>query len=62
MYLIEAIIKAVLNLKKNKKANDIQTEDEVEYCNHTFLPLDSSTEYLACSKCGVVIKNPKLKK
>lgn len=60
MYLIEAIIKAVLNLKKRKQTNIEQ--DDIEYCNHTFLPLDSSTEYLACSKCGVVIKNPKLKK
>ncbi len=60
MYLIEAIVKAILKIK-NKKNKNIEADD-IEYCNHTFLPLDSSTEYLACSKCGVVIKNPKLKK
>ena len=60
MYLIEAIIKAFLKFKKPKKNKIVQ--DDIEYCSHTFIPLDSSKEYLACSKCGVVIKNPKLKK
>ena len=60
MYLIEAIIKAVLKLKNCKKEKNVQ--EDIEYCNHTFLPLDSSGEYLACSKCGVVIKNPNIKK
>ncbi len=60
MYLIEAIIKAFLKMSKPKDKTNLQ--DDIEYCNHTFIPLDSSKEYLACSKCGVVIKNPNLKK
>ena len=61
MYLIEAIIKAVLKIN-NRRQQNIVEQDDIEYCNHTFLPLDSSSEYLACSKCGVVIKNPNLNK
>ena len=58
MYFIEAIVKAFLKPKKSKIIN----QEDVEYCHHIFIPLDSSKEYLACSKCGVVIKNPNLKK
>lgn len=31
-------------------------EDEAENCSHNFMPIDSTGEVLACSKCGFVIK------
>lgn len=35
---------------KNYRPTDIDT------CEHVFYPIDSSCEYLACSKCGKLIK------
>jgi hypothetical protein len=31
-------------------------EDEAINCNHNFMPIDSTGEILACTKCGFVIK------
>ncbi|MDD3593725.1 MAG: hypothetical protein PHX18_03755 [Candidatus Gastranaerophilales bacterium] len=52
MYLIERIVKLLQN---KKEAPEIK--EEQEECEHIFLPIDSSCEYLACSKCGLIIKN-----
>ncbi|MBQ4123493.1 hypothetical protein IJD44_07245 [bacterium] len=41
--------------------NDEQLEDIVT-CNHNFMPIDSTGNILACSKCGYVIKKERLKK
>ena len=30
--------------------------DDAEYCKHNFMPVDSTAEVLACTKCGFVIK------
>ena len=30
--------------------------DEAKYCKHNFMPVDSTLEVLACTKCGFVIK------
>lgn len=35
--------------------------DYEEKCNHVFLPLDSTGETLACTKCGLVVKNDPLR-
>jgi len=36
-------------------------EDESENCEHIFMPIDSTGEILACSKCGQLIKKSELK-
>ncbi len=54
MYIIELIYKLLTN-KKNRKTSKLKTQ-EYEKCEHLFLPLDSTKEYLACTKCGLVIK------
>lgn len=38
--------------------NDIENSDN---CEHIFLPIDSSGEVLACSKCGLVVNKKDLK-
>ena len=34
-----------------------ETEDEAIYCNHNFMPVDSTGLVLACTKCGFVVKH-----
>ncbi len=36
-------------------------QDNIEECEHLFLPLDSSNEYFACKYCGIVVPKEKLK-
>ena len=38
--------------------DDIENADN---CEHIFLPIDSSGEVLACSKCGLVVNKKDLK-
>lgn len=65
MYIFELINK--LKNKKSKKNVEVIEEDSVEEiedaskCHHIFLPIDSTKKVLACSKCGLVIKNDKMK-
>ena len=56
MYFIEKFLR--IFYKKNKKSNTYIPQ-EIETCEHIFMPIDSSGEYLACSQCGKLIKNPK---
>lgn len=60
MYIIELITKFYLN----KKKKDESTEESKDYekCEHIFLPLDSSAELFACTKCGFVVPKTKLDK
>lgn len=60
MYIIELITKLI----KNKNQKDVQKSPmppEIDYhdqqCNHTFLPVDSTGQTLACTKCGLIVKN-----
>lgn len=55
MYIIELIYKLLTKRKKKKTLVDIE-EKEYFKCEHLFLPLDSTKKYLACTKCGLVIK------
>jgi|GEM_PF-430269 len=63
MYLFELITKYIKG-KKYKKALDFDpfetgeqdAEFDSENCEHVFLPIDSTEETLACSKCGLVVK------
>lgn len=69
MYFIELLVKyfqkdRVENLiekfENEKAINPLDEtfatdEDESENCEHTFMPIDSTGEIFACSKCGLVI-------
>lgn len=66
MYIIEKIIKLYYKLTKKEEgfiipeeADFIELEDIVT-CKHNFMPIDSTGEILACSKCGYVINKSRL--
>ena len=56
MYIIELFFKLKNNFKnrKNKKIQQINYDEEK--CNHFFVPIDSTGQILACSKCGEIYK------
>lgn len=59
MFFIEWMIKK-LKEKKDYSRRSVQSQEE-EHCEHIFIPIDSTKEVLACSKCGLVIhKNQKI--
>lgn len=71
MYIIELIIKKLTN-KKEKPSYDPMNIEENEYlsneefgdenkCEHTFMPVDSTNEILACTKCGILKKRSDIK-
>ena len=68
MYLFELITKYI-NGKKYRKELDFdpfaKDEEDLEFnseeCEHVFLPIDSTGETLACSKCGLVVNREDLK-
>ena len=68
MYIIEKIIKFCLNFKKKEQkiiASDFDDNyilEDIVTCNHNFLPIDSTGQILACSKCGYVVKKERLRK
>ena len=59
MYIIELLAKIIGDKKtKNIQKKTVVTEtDYEEKCNHVFLPVDSTGKTLACSKCGLIVKN-----
>jgi len=64
MYLIELIVKWINPKIKYKKKNDFDPfarENIEEDCEHMFLPVDSTGDILACSKCGLVVSKEDLK-
>lgn len=58
MYFIEKILKLFFKTK-TKKVN--YSSQNIDICEHLFLPIDSTGEYLACTKCGKLIKKDELK-
>lgn len=50
-----------LNPLEEIPLEDALTEDESENCKHIFMPVDSTGEILACTKCGQLIKKSELK-
>ena len=60
MYIVELFIKLMDDIKsgkfKNFKKKNEQLQDEVEKCDHIFIPIDSTGRILACSKCGEIYK------
>lgn len=66
MYLFELIVKWINPNKKykSKRKFDPFAQDDIENsneCKHIFLPVDSSEEILACTKCGLVVNKKDLK-
>lgn len=66
MYIIEKLIKLYLKCTKKEQMivlpdNEDNSElEDVITCKHNFMPIDSTGEILACSKCGYVISKRKL--
>ena len=67
MYIIEKLVKQYLEYKNGNSSpivlpdtNDEAPEDIVG-CKHNFMPIDSTGNILACSKCGYLVKKGKLK-
>lgn len=58
MYIIELIAKIITQLKNNY-SDLTRTKEEKTYekCEHFFVPIDSTSKILACTKCGYIIKN-----
>ena len=64
MYIIEVFIKWLNKNKRGEsanpngiyKANFKKEIDEADMCQHNFMPVDSTGNVLACTKCGLVIK------
>ena len=64
MYLFELITKYIIGKKYTRKNNfDPFAQDEIveEECEHIFLPVDSTGEMFACSKCGLLVNKKDLK-
>lgn len=69
MYFIELLVKyfqkdrvedLIDKFEKEKAIDPLNEtfetfEDESENCEHIFMPVDSTGETFACSKCGLVI-------
>ena len=68
MYIIEKIIRLYLKyVKKETTAilpdgNDNYEKEDAVTCKHNFMPIDSTGNILACSKCGFVVRKSRLKK
>lgn len=66
MYIIEKLIKLYIKFTKKEEIPILpEQEEELEdilTCKHNFMPIDSTGNILACSKCGYVIKKSRLKK
>lgn len=63
MYIIELIAK-IIKEKNSKERQKNLMPPEIDYeekCSHIFLPIDSTGKILACSKCGLTVKNDRLK-
>lgn len=59
MYIIEVFIKW-LNKRETKEIKyekpSFEEVDEALTCQHNFMPVDSTGDVLACTKCGFVVK------
>ena len=66
MYIIELIVKILMHRKEKPTYNPLLEDGnseimEYESCEHVFMPIDSTNETLACSKCGFLVKRRELK-
>lgn len=59
MYIFEFIIKKFIKKSRKKQQDGKNVENDIyEKCEHVFFPIDSAKDYLACSKCGYLVRNP----
>lgn len=61
MYILDFILKRIFPKKLDKKynynpLNQDNLEEDIEDCNHEFMPVDSTGETLACIKCGFIVQ------
>ena len=58
MYIVELFLKLIDDFKKGKfkKSPEKLAKNEVEKCDHIFVPIDSTGRILACTKCGEIYK------
>ena len=59
MYIVELFLKLVDDFKSKKgwfKKKTVNPVEEVEKCDHIFVPVDSTGRILACTKCGEIYK------
>ncbi|MCD7878620.1 MAG: hypothetical protein LUG16_01650 [Candidatus Gastranaerophilales bacterium] len=68
MYIIEKIIKICMKFKKKSvetvplSNGEIVENEDIVTCRHTFMPVDSTGEVLACTKCGYLVTKKRLQK
>ncbi len=67
MYIVELFFKLKDDYKNKsgifaRKHVDIKVKKEQEPCSHIFVPIDSTKQILACSKCGLVVKREDIPK
>lgn len=60
MYIFEVFINW-LNKRQSKEptmnSSDYTEQDEALSCEHNFMPIDSTGNVLACTKCGFVVQH-----
>ena len=61
MYIIERLLRWIFpkKLKSEYDYNPLNQEnldEDVNECNHEFMPVDSTGETLACIKCGFIVQ------
>lgn len=65
MYFVELLVKCFKKKQAEKECyNPLNAPiaEEDEFCEHIFMPIDSTGEILACSLCGMVVNKKDLKK
>jgi len=66
MYIFELLFKLIKKRGKKKTSlyNPLENPsiEESEQCEHSFMPLDSTGETLACIKCGFIVKKENINK
>jgi len=66
MYILELITRWInpkIKYERKEKFDPFAQEniENSENCEHIFLPIDSTGETLACSKCGLLVNKKDLK-
>ncbi len=56
MYIIELFLKIKDDIKNGKFKKQPKKVEQIEKCDHLFVPIDSTGRILACSKCGMIYK------
>ena len=62
MYIFEIFIKWLnkrSTVERKPEQPDYNEIDEALTCEHNFMPVDSTGEVMACTKCGFVVKRGK---